>query len=72
MVFRFLFRKEKSPLSRAAREEKLERALADGFRTLADLFRKSADVLEARRLERKGYEKQEKFLERSTPPKGKE
>jgi hypothetical protein len=67
MPLRF-FRKENSSPARREREEKLQRALVDGFRQLSELLKKAADVLEAKRLERHGYDKQEKFLERA--PKG--
>ena len=67
MPLRF-FRKENSSPARREREEKLERALVDGFRQLSDLLKKAAEVIEARRLERGGYDKQEKFLERAAPP----
>lgn len=67
MPLRF-FRKENSSAARREREEKLEKALADGLRVLSDLFKKSAELIEARRLERSGYEKQEKYLERVSPP----
>ena len=72
MPLRF-FRKENSTPARREREEKLERALVDGFRQLSNLLKKAADVIEAKRLERHGYDKQEKFLERAAkgeaPPK---
>lgn len=67
MPLRF-FRKENSSPARREREEKIERALVDGFRQLSDLLKKAADVIEAKRLERGGYDKQEKFLERTAPP----
>lgn len=67
MPLRF-FRKENSSAARREREEQIEKALANGLRVLSDLFKKSAEVIEARRLERGGYEKQEKYLERVTPP----
>jgi hypothetical protein len=62
-----LFSRETSSAAKREREEKIERALADGFRFLAELLRKSADAIEAQRLARNGYEKQEKFLERAKP-----
>ena len=67
MPLRF-FRKENSSPARREREEKIERAIVDGFRQLSNLLKKAADVIEAKRLEKGGYDKQEKFLER-TPPK---
>lgn len=66
-----IFRTENSSAAAREREEKVERALVTGFRFFADLLKKSADIIEARRLERGGYEKQEKFLERTSPPRDK-
>lgn len=68
MPLRF-FRKENSSPARREREEKIEKALVDGFRQLSTLLQKAADLIEAKRLERHGYDKQEKFLERSEPGK---
>ncbi len=67
MPLRF-FRKESSRVARREREEQLQKAVVDGFRHLSDLLKRAADAIEAHRLERNGYDKQEKFLER-TPPK---
>lgn len=64
MPLRF-FRKENSSISRREREEQVERAVVQGFRKLSDLLKKAADLIEAQRLERGGYEKQETFLQRS-------
>ena len=64
MPLRF-FRKENSSPARREREEQLERALVDGFRKLSNMLKKAADLIEAKRLERGGYDKQEKFLERT-------
>ncbi len=66
MPLRF-FRKENSSPARREREEKIERAIVDGFRQLSNLLKKAADVIEAKRLEKGGYDKQEKFLERTRP-----
>ncbi|MDP2272768.1 MAG: hypothetical protein Q8N23_14490 [Archangium sp.] len=66
MPLRF-FRKENSSVAQRERAEKIERAVVDGFRQLSVLFKKAADVIETKRLERNGYDKQEKFLERTTP-----
>ncbi|HEY0882668.1 MAG TPA: hypothetical protein VGD87_14100 [Archangium sp.] len=67
MPLRF-FRKENSSVAQREREERIERAVIDGFRTLADFLKIAADSIEAKRLERRGYEKQEKFLERKPGP----
>ncbi len=60
-----LFRRENSSAARRERQAKVERALTDGLRRLSDVLKTAADVIEARRLERRGYESQEQFLERS-------
>ncbi|GMU61646.1 MAG: hypothetical protein AMXMBFR34_34090 [Myxococcaceae bacterium] len=60
-----LFRRENSSAARREREEQLEKALTQGMRKLADLLKQAADQLEARRLEKRGYEPQERFLERA-------
>lgn len=62
-----LFRRENTTASRREREEKVERAVVEGLRTLADWFKVAADAIEAKRLERNGYEKPEAFLERTGP-----
>ncbi len=67
MPLRF-FRKDSSSVTRREREEQLQKAVVDGFRQLSSLLKRAADAIEARRLEKNGYDKQEKFLER-TPPK---
>jgi hypothetical protein len=64
MPLRF-FRKENSSVARREREEQVERAVVQGFRKLSDLLKKAADLIEAQRLERSGYEKQETFLQRT-------
>ncbi len=69
MPLRFFTRSENSVSSKREREEKIERALIDGFRQLSKMLKHVADVIEAKRLERGGYVKQEKFLERSPAPK---
>lgn len=64
MPLRF-FRKENSSVARREREEQVQRAVVQGFRKLSEVLKKAADLIEAQRLERGGYEQQEKFLERS-------
>lgn len=63
-----LFRTETSAVARREQVERVEKAVAEGFRQLSVLLRQAAELIEARRLERKGYESQGTFLER-TPPK---
>ncbi|HZH04164.1 MAG TPA: hypothetical protein VEY30_10285 [Myxococcaceae bacterium] len=56
-------RKPVSPLAQGAQDQ-AERALAEVFRTLGRLCGQFADLVEAERLSRRGYEKPGKFLER--------
>ena len=60
-----LFRRDSSAAARRERAEQIEKSLIEGFRTLSTLFTKAAELIEARRLERNGYDRQEKFLERA-------
>jgi hypothetical protein len=60
-----LFRRENSSAARREREEQLQRAVTEGLRKLSDLLKQAADLIEARRLEKSGYEPQERFLERT-------
>lgn len=60
-----LFSRENSPAARREREAQLERRLTNGLRRLSEVLRLMADRIEARRLERRGFETQERFLERT-------
>lgn len=60
-----LFRRENSSAARREREAQLEKAVTDGLRKLSDVLKQAADLIEARRLEKRGYPPQERFLERS-------
>ncbi len=60
-------RKENSAPARRERQEQLERLLTEGLRTLSGMLKSAADTLERQRLERSGYEKQDKFLKRHDP-----
>ncbi|MEW6430824.1 MAG: hypothetical protein AB1730_04890 [Myxococcota bacterium] len=60
-----LFRRENSSAARRERQAQLERAVTEGLRRLSDLLKTVADQIEARRLERRGYEQQDRFLERT-------
>lgn len=60
-----LFRRENSSAARRERQAQLERALTEGLRKLSEVLKTTADLIEARRLEKRGYEQQERFLERS-------
>ena len=58
-----LFNRKKTAIANKAQNQS-EKMLADLFRTLGDICTRLADVIEKQRLEREGYEKQDKFLER--------
>jgi hypothetical protein len=60
-----LFRRENSGAARAERQARLERALTEGLRTVADVLKRTAEVIEKRRLSREGFEAQKTFLERT-------
>jgi hypothetical protein len=58
-----LFRKE-SELTAQAAQDRAEKLLVESFRLLSQLCSKVADMVEAQRLSRAGFEEQDKFLER--------
>ena len=66
-----LFRRENSSAARREREDRMQKALSEGLRTMATMLSRAAQFVEERRLERAGFEKQERFLERTsvTDPK---
>ena len=68
MWFSSLFKKESSDAARRERVEDLERNVTKSLRTLAGAFTQLANMIEQRRLARAGYEKQERFLERTDAP----
>jgi outer membrane protein TolC len=61
----FFKRGDSSDAARRERVEGLERAVTQSLRTLATAFGQLANVIEQRRLQRAGYEKQERYLERT-------
>lgn len=61
---RFL-RRDTSDDARRERVEEVERTVTTSLRTLATAFTQLANMIEQRRLSRAGYEKQERFLERT-------
>ncbi len=65
MRLRLPFRKENSSVAQREREEQLQKALAEGLRTLGLMLQRAADFVEKKRLERQGYDKQGRFLERT-------
>ena len=63
-----LFKRESSEAARRERMEEVERSVTQSLRTLATAFTSLANMIEQRRLSRAGYEKQERFLERTDAP----
>ena len=59
-----LFRRENSSAAARERQEQVERAVTDGLRTLSSVLKQLADVVEQRRLQRQGYQQQDRTLER--------
>jgi hypothetical protein len=68
MKFPPLFRRERSTQAQLEAQEQMEKLLTDSMRTLSQLLTRAADLLEAQRLNRKGYGEQERFLERLDGP----
>jgi hypothetical protein len=70
-----LFRRDRSKQAQLEAQEELERLMAASFRTLGQLLSRAADLIEAQRLSRSGFEKQGRFLQRldgeapAPPPK---
>jgi len=64
MKFPALFRKDPGTLAPPDAQDRAEKLLADSFRLLGQVCGKLADLIETQRLQRNGYEKQERFLER--------
>lgn len=59
-----LFRRDGSKPAQLAAQEQIEKLVAETFRALGQLFTKTAELIEAQRLERTGYGEQDRFLER--------
>ena len=72
MKFPLIFSRERSSVAARARQEHLEKALSDGLRLMGQMCTKLANVVEAQRLARAGYQEQERFLERTDRKKKKE
>jgi hypothetical protein len=70
MWFTRLFKRETSDAARRERMEEVERSVTHSLRTLASAFTSLANIIEQRRLQRAGYEKQERFLERTDATPG--
>ncbi|MBI3181476.1 MAG: hypothetical protein HYZ28_04980 [Myxococcales bacterium] len=64
MKFPAFLRRESSQAAMRERQGQFEKLVADSLRALSQAFSKLADAVDAQRLSRAGYEKQEKFLER--------
>lgn len=63
-----LFKRDNSKQAQLEAQEHFERLVAESFRTLGQLFTKAAELVEAQRLQRAGYEKQDQFLKRLDKP----
>jgi hypothetical protein len=59
-----LFRRDSSKHAQLEAQAQLERLVAESFRALGQLFTKTAELIDAQRLERRGYGQQDRFLER--------
>jgi len=64
----FPSKKEHSDVARRERVELVEKNVTRSLRALATAFSRLADAVEKRRLARAGYEKQERYLERTDGP----
>lgn len=72
VVTRLVGSKGRSPVIAGRSQDVAEKVLVEALRTLSHVCVKVADVLEAQRLNRAGFEEQGKFLERldgKTPEK---
>ena len=58
-----LFRRGAKPSQELAQAQ-VEKLLAESLRVLGQLFTRTAELIEAQRLERRGYGTQDRFLER--------
>jgi hypothetical protein len=64
-----LFRRDRSVLKAADAQDQVEKLLAESLRLLSQTASKVADLIEAQRLQRAGYESQNVLLRRlDTPP----
>ncbi len=59
-----LLRRENSTAARRERQDQIERVFTESLRVLSTMLKTAADDLERKRLERSGYEAQDKFLKR--------
>ena len=68
MKFPLFSKRDTSKAAQLEAQAQFERAVADGLRALGTLLTRAAELVEAQRLARKGYEEQEKYLERLDKP----
>ena len=61
------FRRATAVLKGGDAQDQVEKLLADSLRTLGQVCAKVADLIEAQRLERQGYARQQDFLRRMDP-----
>ena len=59
-----LFKRESSKQAQLEAQAQIDKLVDDSFRALAQLFAKTAELIDAQRLERSGYGQQDRFLER--------
>lgn len=64
MKFPQLFKRGKGGVSVQPTQDRAQKAFVDSLRALSRVFSKLADLVEKQRLERAGYEQQDKYLER--------
>lgn len=64
-----LFKRERSPIAGPDAQDRAEKLLVDAFRLMGQLCGKLADLVEAQRLSRQGYDEQGRYLERLDPQK---
>jgi YD repeat-containing protein len=62
-----LFKRGRSPIAGPDAQDRAEKLLADAFRLMGQLCGKLADLIEAQRLSRQGYDEQDRYLERLDP-----
>ncbi len=65
MKFPLFFKRQSTSVASKNRQDQAEKLFAESLRMMGQVFGKLADVVEAQRLNRAGYEDQEKFLERT-------
>lgn len=69
MKLPMLFRRDRSVLKPADAQDQVEKLLAESLRLLSQTASKVADLIEAQRLQRAGYESQNVLLRRLDTPR---